>query len=253
MNTIGLYTIFIKEATRTRQVVIQAILSPVLMTFLYFLVFGGAVGSNLPMVSGLSYRAFILPGLIMMSLTMNALMSASSGLYFPRFTGTISDYLTAPLSYLEITLGFALAAVLRALIISSLVLLTAWYFEPVQVTHPLLCLFFCASLALGFAFLGCVIGVWARDFEQLSFIPSIVITPLSFLGGVFYSPSMLPEFWSSVTRLNPLFYIVETLRFCFFGQSTANPAAGVYTVLLLIVGCLLSLRQMFLKGSKLRA
>lgn len=253
MNTIGIGAIFTKEILRTRQVLLQAVLSPVITTVLYFVVFGAAIGGNIQPIEGVSYGAFIVPGLIMMSLVMNSMMSASSGLYFPRFIGTVVDYLASPLSYLEITIGFSLAAVARSLLIGVLIYVSALFFGPIPIEHPLFTLVFAFLTALTFAFFGCILGVWARDFEQLSFVPTLIITPLSFLGGIFYSPDMLPEFWRNATLLNPLFYMIDGLRFGFFGVSAIDPIWSVAMLIALLLLSTLTLKGMFKYGKNLRS
>lgn len=252
MNLIGLQAVFVKEITRTKKVMIQAVLSPIISTVLYFVVFGAAIGKNVTMEGNISYGAFIVPGLIMMSLIMNSFMSASSGLYFPRFIGTVVDYLTAPLSYLEITLGFSLAAVVRSLFIGFLIYLSALFFVSVPVAHPFFTLFFAFLTSLTFAFFGCALGLWARDFEQLSLIPTLVITPLSFLGGIFYSPNMLPPVWQTLTLLNPIYYMIEGLRFGFFDTASISPLISTLAVSSLLLVSTVMLEHIFRSGKNLR-
>lgn len=253
MNIIGLKAIFLKEILRTKKVMIQAILSPVITTILYFIVFGAGIGQHISLKSEVSYGAFIVPGLIVMSLIMNAFMSSSSGIYFPRFIGTIVDYLTAPLSFFEITLGFSLAATARALIIGLLIYVSALLFIPVPVTHPTLALFFSFFISLTFSFLGCIAGLWAKDFEQMSFIPTLIIMPLSFLGGVFYTPDMLSGIWQTVTLINPIFFMVDGLRYAFFGVSSVPFPSSVIAVFITLITSLALLWGIFKTGYRLRS
>jgi len=238
-NFIGFTTIFWKEIDRSRQVVLQAIVSPTLTTALYFIIFGAAIGSQISDIGNITYQQFIVPGLIMMALITNALMAASSGIYFPKFIGTITDILTAPLSALEITLGFTLAATVRALIIGILIFLVALIFTPVPIIHPWLVLLFGFLSAFIFALFGFIIGIWASDFEKLSLFPSLILTPLSFFGGVFYSAEMLPDPWHAILYINPLFYLIDGFRYGFFGISDTDPIISFAALLffLLIYFC----------------
>lgn len=253
MNLIGLYTVFLKEIVRTKKVLIQAVLSPVITTVLYFIVFGSGIGQHVSTSSGIAYGAFIVPGLIAMSLIMNAFMASSSGIYFPRFIGTIVDYLSAPLSFLEITLGFSLAATVRALGIGLLIYASALLFVPVPIAHPFLAVIFSFLISLAFSFLGCIAGLWAKDFEQMSFIPTLVIMPLSFLGGVFYAPDMLPKIWQTVTILNPVFYMIDGLRYTFFDISSAPFLLSITAVGVTLAISLVLLWRIFKTGYRLRS
>ncbi len=253
MNWIGLKTIFMKEIGRSKDVVVQAFLSPVITTLLYFLVFGSAIGGNIRPIHGVPYDHFIVPGLIMMALLMNSLMAASSGIYFPRFIGTMGDLLTSPLSYLEIVLGFAFSAALRALAIGVTIFCISWIITGITVTHIVFTIFFGLLTALTFALLGLVIGIWAKDFEQLSMVPTLLLTPLTFLGGVFYSARMLPPIWQSITRANPVFYMIDGLRWGFFGVSDANPLISLITTSTLLALSIIILRRMFLTGYRLKS
>lgn len=253
LNWIGLTTIIAKELNRTKQVFLQAVLSPLLTTVLYFVVFGGAIGSQIADVGGVSYAQFIVPGMIAMAIVMNAILAASSGIYFPRFIGTITDMLSAPMSFAEIVLGFAIASALRTFGIAILIYIVALFFVPLPLTYPLFTLLFVILSSIGFAFLGLVLGIWAKDFEQLSFVPSIVITPLSFLGGIFYSIEMLPPLWQTLTLLNPLFYFVDTLRFAMLGIASAPPWTGLLFLILLLVIPLITLKYIFDTGYRIRS
>ncbi len=252
MNWIGFKTIFMKEVGRSKDVIIQAFLSPVITTLLYFLVFGSAIGGNIPPIHGVPYDHFIVPGLIMMALLMNSLMAASSGIYFPRFIGTMSDLLTSPLSYFEIVMGFALSAAARALAIGITIFVISWIITGITVAHIIFAFLFGLLTALTFAMLGLVLGIWAKDFEQLSMVPTLLLTPLTFLGGIFYSASMLPSLWQSVTRANPVFYMIDGLRWGFFGVSDTNPWISVIITGSILTLSILILRRMFQTGYRLK-
>lgn len=251
MNWIGLKMIIWKELQRTRQVFLQAVLSPFLTTFLYFIVFGTAIGSQIGTVSGVSYGQFIVPGMIAMAIVMNSILAAS--IYFLRFIGTINDLLTAPLSYVEIVLGFSIASTIRTLLISALIYLTALLFVPLPIAHPIWFFFFLFGSAMGFSFFGLLLGIWAKDFEQLSFVPTIIITPLSFLGGVFYSLEMLPPLWQKLTLVNPLFYLVDALRYSLLDISSTSITISIIFILVLWIIPLALLKKIFLSGYKIRS
>lgn len=253
MNTIGFWTLFIKEIKRTKDVAIQAFLSPVITTLLYFLVFGSAIGNQVQALPGVSYGAFIVPGLITMSLLMNALMASSSGIYFQRFLGTITDLLTAPMSFLEIALAYALSATVRSVMIGVTIYAVAALIAPIPVHHVFFVLVFGFLMSFAFSLLGLVLGIWAKDFEQLSIFPSLVITPLSFLGGIFYSVHMLPAAWQSVTYVNPIFYMVDGLRWGFIGVSDVNPLISLGILSGIIVLSSFVLQWMFKTGYRLRS
>lgn len=243
MNIIGIKTIFLKEIGRSKDVAIQAFLSPIISTVLYFLVFGSAIGSRMESHNGIHYAAFIVPGLILMALTMNSLMASSSGIYFPRFIGTIDSILSAPLSSFEIIVGFALAAIVRALGIGAVIYLVSALLTPVPVAHPIIAIAFSFLVSSAFAILGIIIGMWAKDFEQLSIIPTLILTPLSFLGGIFYSIELLPPVWKAVTLANPIFYMIDGLRWSFFDVSDGNPLlSAFFIVAFLLLECLILFR-----------
>jgi ABC-2 type transport system permease protein len=252
MNWIGFKTIFMKEIGRSKDVMIQAFLSPVITTLLYFLVFGSAIGGNIQPIHGVPYSHFIVPGLIMMSLLMNSLMAASSGIYFPRFIGTMSDLLTSPLSYLEIVMGFALSAAARALAIGITIFIISWLMTGIMVAHIFFTILFSLLTAVTFSLLGLVLGIWAKDFEQLSMVPTLLLTPLTFLGGIFYSASMLPPLWQSITRANPIFYMIDGLRWGFFGISDTSPWMSLLITGTLFLFSILVLHRMFQTGYRLK-
>lgn len=252
INWIGVRTIFLKEIGRSKDVVIQAFLSPVISTALYFVVFGSAIGSRMEAHQSVPYAAFIVPGLILMALLMNALMAASSGIYFPRFIGTIGDLLSAPLSSFEIALGFALSAMARSLAIGCTIYIVAALLTPIPIAHPIAVIFLSLLVTLTFSLLGIALGIWAKDFEQLSIVPTLVLTPLSFLGGIFYSIEMLPATWQAITRVNPIFYMIDGLRWSFFGVSDTDPIICFALVFAFFVLSVVILARLFQTHSGLR-
>ncbi len=253
MNIIGLKTLYLKEMSRTFRVPGQTLLSPVLTTALYFIVFGSAVGTQLGSIDGVSYAQYIVPGLIMMALLTNALSAASSGIYFPKFIGTKYELLSAPLSYLEITLGFALASASRAMIISVIIYLVSLFFTPIPIEHPLLALLFASLTAFAFSLFGLVIGIWADSFEKLSIFPVLIITPLSFLGGIFYSIDILPPLWQKLSLINPIVYMISGLRWSFFGITDINPLISFGMICIFTVACSLVLSWMFRTGYRIKS
>ena len=252
MNIIGLLAIFKREISRTRQVILQTIISPTLSTFLYFFVFGTTLGTGIHISESLEYGQFIVPGLIMMALVTNALSASSSGIYFPRFSGTIVDMLTAPLTYKEIILGFSLGATARALFIGLLIYISALFFIDISPVHPFLALFLAFLSAFIFSLLGILVGIWAKNFEQLSLFPLLVIMPLSFVGGIFYSIEMLPEHLRSLLLFNPLYYMIDALRYAMFGVATSDPLVSVFVLLGLICAIWQILAHLFTKGYGMR-
>ncbi|NBD30330.1 MAG: ABC transporter permease [Alphaproteobacteria bacterium] len=252
MNLYAIKAIYIFEMSRFFRTLWQSIVSPVVSTSLYFVVFGAAIGSRIDQVEGVSYGAFIVPGLIMLSVMTQATTNASFGIYFPKFIGTIYEHLSAPVSFLEITLGYVGAAATKALFIGSVILLTAYLFVDIQIQHPLAMVAFLVLTCTSFALLGFIIGIWAGNFEQLQLIPLLVITPLVFLGGSFYSISMLPPVWQTITLFNPVVYLISGFRWSFFG--TADLPVGLS--LLAIAGftaiCLATIAWIFKTGWRLR-
>ncbi|PWG16554.1 ABC transporter permease [Salibaculum griseiflavum] len=252
MNLYAIKAIYIFEMSRFFRTLWQSIVSPVVSTSLYFVVFGAAIGSRIDQVEGVSYGAFIVPGLIMLSVMTQATTNASFGIYFPKFIGTIYEHLSAPVSFLEITLGYVGAAATKALFIGSVILLTAYLFVDIRIQHPLAMVAFLILTCTSFALLGFIIGIWAGNFEQLQLIPLLVITPLVFLGGSFYSISMLPPVWQTITLFNPVVYLISGFRWAFFG--TADVPVGLS--LLAIAGftaiCLATIAWIFKTGWRLR-
>ncbi len=252
MNWIGLWTVYKKEMQRTKRVLFQSIVSPVITTALYFIVFGSAIGSAIAVIDGVSYAQFIVPGLIMMALLQNSFSAASSGIYFPKWIGSIYEMLSAPLSYIEITAGYVLAATTRALLIGIIIYLVALFFTPLPVLHPFWALGFSILVSFVFAMFGFVVGLWANSFEQFNIIPTFVIAPLAFLGGVFYSISMLPPFWQTVTLFNPLVYMINGLRWAFFGITDVHPLWSAIVILIFMTILIGIIAWIFKTGYKLR-
>ena len=217
MNLRGVRAIYMFEMARTGRTLLQSIVSPVISTSLYFVVFGAAIGSRITEIDGVSYGAFIVPGLIMMMLLTQSTANASFGIYFPKFTGTIYELLSAPISFLEMILGYVGAAATKSILIGLIILATAACFVPVQIRHPVWMIGFLLLTATTFSLFGFVIGIWAKGFEQLQFIPMLIVTPLTFLGGAFYSIDMLPRGWQTVALFNPVVYLFSGFRWSFYG------------------------------------
>ncbi len=231
MNWYGVRSIYLFEMARTGRTLMQSIASPVLSTSLYFVVFGAAIGSRMGDIGGVSYGAFIIPGLIMLSLLNESISNASFGIYMPRFTGTIYEILSAPVSGVEIVIAYVGAAATKSLILGLLILATARLFVDYTILHPLWMLFFLLLTAVTFSLLGFIIGLWADGFEKLQVIPMMVITPLTFLGGSFYSIDMLPPLWQKITLLNPVVYLVSGFRWSFYGISDVSVAVSIVMIL----------------------
>lgn len=252
INWIGLWTVYKKEMDRTFRVIGQTLVAPVLTTSLYFIVFGAAIGSQIGMIEGVSYGQYIVPGLLMLALTTNALGAASSGIYFPKWIGTIYEMLTAPLSYLEITMGFVMAGVTRALMVAGLIYGVSLFFADFRIDNPLLTLTFIFLTAFSFSLFGFILGLWAKGFEQLSIVPTLVITPLTFLGGVFYSIDSLPEFWQVITLLNPFVYMINGLRYGFYSITDVDPLICIAVISAFAIVNLLVILRIFKTGYRLK-
>jgi ABC-2 type transport system permease protein len=219
MNVHAIRAIYLFEMARTWRTLMQSIVSPVISTSLYFVVFGAAIGSRIPEISGISYGAFIVPGLVMLSLLTQSVSNASFGIYFPKFTGTIYELLSAPVSYLEIVISYVGAAATKSIVLGLIILVTARLFVPLRIDHPFWMILFLVLTAVTFSLLGFIIGVWADGFEKLQVIPLLIITPLTFLGGSFYSIEILPPFWRTVALFNPVVYLISGFRWSFYGLS----------------------------------
>lgn len=253
MNTIGFKTLLIKETRRFLKVPGQTIAQPVITTALYFLVFGFALGGMVREVDGVSYVRFIVPGLVMLSLIQNAFLNTASSMFIAKMQGTIVDLLVAPLSPMELLGAFTLAAVVRGVLVAGIVWIVAAIFTGFSIAHPGWVVTFALLVAAEFALFGLIIAIWSDKFEQLNLIPTFVITPLTFLGGVFYSAKMLPEPWQAITKLNPILYMVEGLRYGVLGQSSASPWLGLILTLLLTILSAAVVWVMLARGYKLRA
>ena len=252
MNIQGIRAIYIFEMRRFFKTLGQSILSPVLSTTLYFVVFGSAIGSAMVEIDGISYGAFIIPGLIMLTLLGQSISNASFGIYFPRFTGTIYEVLSAPLSPIEIVTGYVGAAATKSVFIGILILVTARFFVDYDIQHPFWMFGFLVLTSLTFSLLGFLIGIWAEGFEKLQIVPLMVITPLAFLGGTFYSIDMLPPFWQTVTLFNPVVYLISGFRWSFYGVADVNVAISFGMTLLFLALCIGIVIRIFRTGYKLR-
>ena len=252
MNYRGIRAIYKFEMGRTLRTIGQSIASPVISTVLYFIVFGSAMGSRIQTIDGVPYGAFIVPGLIMLTVLGQSVSNASFGIYFPRFTGTIYEILSAPLSFVEIVLGYVGAAASKSIIIGAIVLATASFFVPMHVAHPLWMLFFLIMTSVTFSLMGFIIGIWADGFEKLQLIPLLIITPLTFLGGSFYSVKMLPPFWYKVSLLNPVVYLISGFRWSFYEQGDVSLTVSVTMIATFIVISLGIIARMFQTGYRLR-
>jgi ABC-2 type transport system permease protein len=253
MNLEAVRAIYFFEMHRWGRTLLQSIISPVLSTSLYFIVFGAAIGSRITEIDGVSYGAFIVPGLIMLTLLTESTSNASFGIYFPRFTGTIYEILSAPISAFEIVLGYVGAAATKSILLGLLILATASLFVDVRIAHPVWMLAFLVLTAVTFSMLGFIIGIWADGFERLQVIPLLVITPLTFLGGTFYSVKMLPELWQKVTLANPIVYLVSGFRWSFYEISDVNVGVSLSMTLVFLAVCLAAVWLMFRSGYRLKA
>ena len=252
MNTHAVKAIYAYEIGRTRRTLLQSIISPVLSTSLYFVVFGNAIGSRIPQIDGVAYGAFIVPGLIMLTLLTQSVQNASFGIYFPRFVGTIYEHLSAPISAFEIVLGYVGAAATKSIVLALLILATAACFVPLRIEHPVSMLAFLVLTAVTFSLLGFIIGIWADNFEKLQLVPLLVITPLTFLGGTFYSIGSLPPFWQAVSLVNPVVYLINGFRWSFYGRSDVNVALCLALTLLFLGICLAVVWWIFRTGYRLK-
>jgi len=253
MNLYAVGAIYRYEMARTRRTLLQSIVSPVISTSLYFVVFGAAIGSRISHIEGVPYGAFIVPGLMMLMLLTQSILNASFGIYFPRFVGTVYEILSAPVSSFEVVLGFVGAAATKSIILGAIILATSALFVPLQIVHPLWMLAFLVLTAVSFSLFGFILGVWADTFEKLQVVPLLIITPLTFLGGTFYSTSVLPPFWRTVTLFNPLLYLISGFRWSFFGLADVNVAISIAAIGLFLVGCMAVVWWIFRTGYRLKA
>ncbi len=252
LNLGGMAAIYRYELHRTIRTIGQSVATPVITTALYFVVFGSAIGSRMSEIDGVSYGAFIVPGLIMLSLLTQSVSNASIGIYFPKFSGAIFEILTAPLSAIETVTAYVAAAATKSIGIGLIILATATLFVSVHIEHPLWMVVFLVLTAVAFSLFGFIIGVWAKNFEQLAVIPALIVTPLTFLGGAFYSIDMLPPFWRKVSLFNPVVYLMSGFRWSFFGRSDIGVEASLALTLGLIAACLAGLTWIFRSGWRLK-
>jgi len=251
-NHRGVWAIYRFELARFLRTLVQSVVTPVLTTSLYFVVFGAAIGSRMSEVGGVPYGAFIVPGLMMLSLFTESISNASFGIYFPKFTGTMYELLSAPVSFFEMVVGFVGAAATKSILIGLVILLTAFCFVPVRIEHPVWMIGFLLLTAATFSLLGFVIGIWAKSFEQLSFVPMLVITPLTFLGGAFYSIDMLPPGWRTFALFNPIVYLISGFRWSFYGVADVGVGVSLAMTLGFLAVLLLVVRWMFVTGYRLK-
>jgi ABC-2 type transport system permease protein len=252
MNFHAIRAIYGFEMARTRRTLMQSVISPVISTSLYFVVFGAAIGSRIQEVGGISYGAFIVPGLIMLSLLTQSISNASFGIYFPRFVGTIYELLSAPVSYFEIVLSYVGAAATKSMILGLIILATAGLFVPLQIAHPLWMVLFLVLTSVTFSLLGFIIGVWADNFEKLQVVPLLIVTPLTFLGGSFYSVDMLPPVWQTVTLFNPVVYLVSGFRWSFYGIADVSVGISLAMTLVFMAICVAIVAWIFKTGYRLK-
>jgi len=252
LNLPAIRAIYLYEMARTWRTPLQSLLSPVVSTALYFVVFGSAIGSRITEIEGVSYGAFIVPGLIMLLLLTQSVSNASFGIYFPKFLGTMYEILSAPISYIEIVLGYVGAAATKSVILGLLVLATAWLFVPFRVDHPVWMLGFLVLTSVTFSLFGFIIGIWASTIEKLQTIPLLVITPLTFLGGTFYSINVLPPVWQTVTLFNPVVYLVSGFRWSFYGIADVHVGISLAMTLLFLALCLVAVWWIFKTGYRLK-
>jgi len=248
MNWHAIKAIYRFEMARTRRTIVQSIVAPVISTSLYFVVFGAAIGGRIQQVEGVSYGAFIVPGLIMLSLLTNSISNASFGIYFPKFSGTIYELMSAPVSMFEAVLGYVGAAASKSLILGVIILATSAFFVPLQIAHPFIMILFLLLTCITFSLFGFIIGVWADNFEKLQMIPMLIVTPLVFLGGSFYSASMLPPFWQTVTMFNPVLYLISGFRWSFYEIADVSVAVSLAMIVLFLVACMATVWWIFKTG-----
>ncbi|MDB4945055.1 MAG: ABC-type multidrug transport system, permease component [Labilithrix sp.] len=252
MNLGAVRAIYVFEMARTFRTVVQSIAAPALSTALYFVVFGSAIGSRMTEVDGIPYGAFIVPGLTMLSLLNESISNASFGIYMPRFSGTIYEVLSAPISWVEIVLGYVGAAASKSIMLGAIILVTARLFVPYTIAHPVWMVSFLVLTAVTFSMFGFIIGLWADGFEKLQLVPMLVVTPLTFLGGSFYSLSMLPPLWQKVTLFNPVVYLISGFRWSFYGRSDVGVEASLGMTLVFLVVCLGVVRWLVRSGYRLK-
>ena len=252
MNFRSIQAIYVFEMTRFFRTLLQSFVSPVISTCLYFVVFGAAIGGRIDAVEGINYIAFIVPGLIMLSVMTQAVSNASFGIYFPKFIGTIYEVLSAPINFLEIVVGYVGAAASKALFIGLIILATSLFFVDIEIIHPIIMILFLVFTCISFSLLGFILGVWANNFEQLQLVPLLIITPLVFLGGSFYSISMLPKFWQVVSLFNPVVYLISGFRWAFYDHSDVSIITSLLAIILFTGFCIFVIFIIFKTGWRLR-
>jgi len=253
MNFYGVKAIYNFEMSRMRRTLMQSVLSPVISTCLYFVVFGSAIGSRMGNIDSIEYAAYIIPGLVMLSLLMQSISNASFGIYMPKFSGTIYEVLSAPVSYIEVVLGYVGAAATKSVILGLIILATARLFVDYSVLHPFWMLSFLILTSVTFSLFGFIIGIWADGFEKLQIVPMMIVTPLTFLGGTFYSIDMLPEIWQTVSLFNPVVYLISGFRWAFYGVSDVHIGISVGMTLLFLTACMAGIWWIFKTGYRLRS
>ena len=253
MNVYAVRAIYAYEMARTGRTLMQSVVSPVISTSLYFVVFGAAVGSRISQIDGISYGAFIVPGLIMLTLLTQSVTNAAFGIYFPRFVGTIYELLSAPVSPPEIVLGYVGAAATKSIVLGVIILATSTLFVPVRIDHPVWMVGFLVLTSFGFSLFGFILGLWAEGFERLQVVPLLILTPLTFLGGTFYSTSVLPQPWRTITLFNPIVYLISGFRWSFFGIADVNVAVSLAMTLLFLAICMAIVWWFFKTGYRLKS
>lgn len=253
MNLYGVKAIYKFEMARMKRTIMQSVLSPVISTCLYFVVFGSAIGSRMGDIDNISYGAYIIPGLVMLSLLMQSISNASFGIYMPKFSGTIYEVLSAPVSYVEIVLGYVGAATTKAVILGLIILATAKLFVDYSILHPFWMFSFLVLTAMTFSLFGFIIGIWADGFEKLQIVPMMIVTPLVFLGGTFYSIDMLPEIWQTVSLFNPVVYLISGFRWAFYGVSDVHVGISVGMTMVFLTMCMTAVWWIFKTGYRLRS
>ena len=252
MNYYGVKAIYLHEMNRMRRTLFQSLISPLISTSLYFIVFGSAIGSRITEINGIPYGSFIVPGMIMLTLLTQSISNSSFGIFFPKFSGTIYELLAAPISSFEIILGFVGAAATKSLIIGFVIIATAGMFVDLSIAHPFIMIFFLILTAVTFSLFGFLIGFWADNFEKLQLIPILVITPLVFLGGSFYSINMLPTFWQNISLFNPVLYLVSGFRWSFYEIADVSIYTSLFTILFMLITCITIISISFAKGYKIK-
>ena len=252
MNYIGIYAIYKFEMARTFRTLTQSIASPVVSTILYFIVFGSAIGSRIEDINGISYSSFIVPGLIMLTILNQSISNSSFGIYFPKFSGTIYEILSAPISPFEITCGYVFAAATKSVLVGIVILLTSSFFIDIVVYHPVWMFTLLILISITFSLFGFIIGIWANDFQRIQLIPSFIVTPLTFLGGSFYSISMLPEIWQKISYFNPIVYLISAFRWSFYANSDVSVSTSISAILIFLFLCIILIFFIFKTGYRIK-